>query len=83
MDSSLLHEIAQKAVRRKSRWCPPTLSHEDLLQEAYVGILEAQRKSPVLLEPVELQRAAELHLVKVMRRESSRREVPSGGIGDE
>lgn len=77
VDEKTLYEIARLALRRKARWSPPTLSHEDLLQEAVVAILGAERESAIALDPVELQRAAELHLVKVFRRETNRKEFPS------
>lgn len=87
MDDKTLYAIATAAVRRKRRWCPPTIEADELLQEACVAILQAERDSNIRLDDIELQRAAELHLVKVMRKESNRRTVPSvdlsGGRAEE
>jgi DNA-directed RNA polymerase specialized sigma24 family protein len=76
VDQKLLHDIARRAMKRKARWCPATLTPEDLFQEACFAILEAGD-----VPEAELQRIAEQRLVTIMRRESSRREYPTADLG--
>jgi DNA-directed RNA polymerase specialized sigma24 family protein len=83
LSEKMLNEIAAAACRRKNRWRPPTLTAEDLYQEAIIGVLEAERSSKIKLDGIELQRLAELHLTNIIRRETNRREYPTADLVDE
>lgn len=71
-----LSKAVARALKRWSKWCPPTMEPEDFAQEAWVGVLEAVRDG--VRDESEIVRLAELHLQSVVRAERERREVPVG-----
>ena len=71
---STLSEIVERAVRRKAQWCPPTLEVDDLRQEAWGAVLEAQSEG--VIDPDDLQRRAELRIKDVIRAASNGLSVP-------
>ena len=83
----MLSDVSERAVRKavqrmgKKNWRPLTLELDDLRQEAYVAVCEAQNAG--IIDLVELQRIAETHVRRIIAREARYLAHESGYEDDE
>lgn len=73
----MLEDIVEKVVeslRAKPRWIPPSVTLDDIRQEAWVAVLESQESG--INDPSEILRLARLRVKNVLRSELHRKEVP-------